>query len=361
MQRRLPIVPEDLPLAAAYVEREQRRSLVRAATAVALGAVSHRSAEDILRGAWPGDDGAKMVLRAAVAPTLTTSATAISVDAIGFLTSMAPASAAVRLFERALHINLAGIDQTNIGRLVMPAPGFVAEGSPIPVVSGTAASTPVGPARKLAFIVGLSSELEFSTPENASAIIGRALADAAMKQLDVVVFDAVAGDATRPAGLLNGVTPITATGASGNTPLERIASDIANLAQAIANAGISTADVVLVAGTAAATKLKLLAGPLFDHEVIETTALAGTTVVAIAPAGVASGFDGTPRIESSTETTIHFDSAPAQIGTAGTPNVVAAPTRSLYQTDTTALKVRIKCSWATVHPGAVQVVNSVTW
>jgi hypothetical protein len=58
---------------------------------------------------------------------------------------------------------------------------------------------------------------------------------------------------------------------------------------------------------------------------------------------------------------VHFDSAPAAIGTPGSPAVVAAPTRSAWQTDVQMLKVRTKCAWATVHPGAVQVVNSVTW
>ena len=40
-------------------------------------------------------------------------------------------------FERALRINLQGIHQTNIARLVtVPAPGFVAELAPIPVIQG---------------------------------------------------------------------------------------------------------------------------------------------------------------------------------------------------------------------------------
>jgi hypothetical protein len=353
--------PSPIPLRPdpAALEREQRRSLIRAATAVALGAVSRRPAHEILAGAWPHDRDAELVLRAAVTPTTMTSAAAISVDAIAFLVSMAPQSAAARLFERALRINLQGVHATNIARLVnVPAPGFVAEGAPIPVIAGDFDATPVGPVFKMAFIVGLSNELEFSSPENASVVIGRALSDAAMKQLDAVVFDNVAGAGSRPSGLLNGVTPIAATAGGG---VNAMAGDLGNLAGALSDAGVDTEAMVIVANARQATKLRLLAGPSFSYPILGTSAVAAGTVIGIAPAGVASGFDGAPRIESSTDTTLHFDSAPAAIGTAGSPNVIAAPTRSMYQTDTMALKVRIKCAWSAVHPGAIAQITGATW
>jgi hypothetical protein len=273
--------------------------------------------------------------------------------------SMAPQSAAARLFERALRIDLAGIHATNVARLVnVPAPGFVAEGQPIPVVQGDLDATPVGPVHKLAFIVGLSNELEFSSPENVAAVIGRALSDAGMKQLDAVVFDSVAGAGSRPSGLLNGVTPIGATAGGG---LNAMAGDLANLAGALNDAGVDAEAMVVVTNARQAIKLRLMAGPAFIYPVLGTSAVAAGTVIGIAPAGVASGFDGAPRIESSTESTVHFDSAAAQIGTPGTPAVVSAPTRSAWQTDTRMLKVRTKCSWSVVHPGAIAQVTGATW
>jgi hypothetical protein len=342
------------------LERDQRRSLIRAATSLALGHIAHRPAPEILAAAWPHDDGAKLVLRAASTPTSTTSGgAALGIDAVAFLTSMAPASAAARLFEKALRINLQGIHQTNVARLIsVPSPGFVPEAAPIPVIQGDFDSTALGPVFKLALIVGLSSELEFSTPENASQIIGRALADAMRKQLDVLVFDNVAGAGSRPSGLLNGVTPLTATSGGG---VNAMAGDIGALAGALADAGIDTESMVIVAHPKQATKLRLLAGPMFSFPILGTPAVAAGTVVGLAPAGIASGFDGAPQLEASTESTIHFDSAPAQIGTAGTPAVVAAPTRSAWQTDVQMLKVRTKCSWSVVHPGAIAQITGATW
>ena len=350
----IPLRPDRLAL-----ERDQHRSLVRAATAVALGHIAHRPADEFLAAAWPGDDGAKMVLRAASTPATTTSASALAIDAVAFLASMAPASAAARLFERALRINLQGIHATNIGRLVtVPAPGFVAEAMPIPVIAGDFDATALGPVFKMAFIVGLSNELEFSTPENASAIIGRALSDAAMKQLDAIVFDNVAGAGSRPSGLLNGVTPIGATAGGG---LNAMAGDLAALAGALTDAGVDAEAMVIVANPRQAVKLRLLAGPAFSYPILGTAAVASGTVIGIAPAGVASGFDGAPQFEASTESTIHFDSAPAAIGTPGSPATVGAPTRSAWQTDVQMLKVRTKCAWSVVHPGAVAQITGATW
>jgi hypothetical protein len=140
-----------------------------------------------------------------------------------------------------------------------------------------------------------------------------------------------------------------------------MSGDLGALAGALSDAGVDTENMVIVTNPRQAVKLRLLAGPAFTYPVLGTSAVAVGTVVGIAPAGVASGFDGAPQIEASKESVIHYDSAPAQIGTPGTPAVVAAPTRSAWQTDTKSLKVRTKCAWSVVHPGAVAQVTGATW
>jgi hypothetical protein len=49
---------------------------------------------------------------------------------------------------------------------------------------------------------------------------------------------------------------------------------------------------------------------------------------------------------------------PAEI--VSSPGVVAAPARSMFQTETIAIRVRAWLTWA-VAPGGAQVVNNVTW
>lgn len=55
------------------------------------------------------------------------------------------------------------------------------------------------------------------------------------------------------------------------------------------------------------------------------------------------------------------DSAPAQIAVAGTPNVVAAPVRSMFQTDSLALRMILDMNWTMRRAGMVAFVTSVGW
>jgi hypothetical protein len=239
-------------------------------------------------------------------------------------------------------------------------PGFVAEGSPAPAAQLSLSNVDIGPTRKLLILAGLSGELDNAAPGTASAAIGKALSDATTKSVDAAAFDTAAESTTRPAGLLNNVTPLTAATAGGSD-LQTLAADIASLTNAIAAAGIDPSGLVLVASWKQATKLQLLSGPNFEHTIIGTSALSDRTVVGVAPGGVGFGYTGTPEVAVSREAAIHYESAtPLAIGTAGTPPTVAAPTRSAWQTDTLIVRVRARCAWNKI-PGSVQVVNSVNW
>jgi hypothetical protein len=84
-------------------------------------------------------------------------------------------------------------------------------------------------------------------------------------------------------------------------------------------------------------------------------------VAAFAPAGVASGYQDAPTIEASREPVVHFeDTTPLDISTPGSPPTVAAPSKSAFQTDIIAIRVRALCAWA-VTSGAAQVVANVNW
>jgi hypothetical protein len=53
-----------------------------------------------------------------------------------------------------------------------------------------------------------------------------------------------------------------------------------------------------------------------------------------------------PEIELSSLAVVHMDTTPSPISTPGTPNVVASPVRSLWQTNTVAAKISFNASWA---------------
>jgi hypothetical protein len=353
MNRPIPLRPDPHALAAA-----DRRSLIRALTCKALASVRDQGAGagDILRRAWPDDAQAALIVKAAVSPTSTAGYPSITTATV--LPALAPGSASARLFARCLQVDLAGVAKVRVPYISgAPQPGFVGEGSAAPVAQFSLSGTDVGPARKILILTAVTGELEGAAPETASVIIGKALSDATTKAVDAAVFSNIAADATRPAGLLTGVTPLAAA-TGGTDPL--MAEDVGALAAAIADADIDASDMVIVASVPQAVKLRMLSSANFTNLVIGTNAVADGTVIGIAPSAVAVGYSGSPEIESSREAVVHFeDTTPLPIATGVQGSgVLATPTRSAFQTDMIVLRAR--CAWAAL-PGAVQLINNVGW
>jgi len=119
-----------------------------------------------------------MILRAAQSPTSTNDFPAF--DKTGLFQSLAPSSAALQLFERGLKLDLNGVNTIRIPNIATwePQPIFVPEGGAGPTVQWGLGRTIVGPSRKILIMAATTGELENATPETASAIIGRLLADA---------------------------------------------------------------------------------------------------------------------------------------------------------------------------------------
>jgi len=138
-----------------------------------------------------------------------------------------------------------------------------------------------------------------------------------------------------------------------------MAEDLGALTGAIGAAGIHPNGAVFVCGPRETTILKAKVGAKFDHPVLTTLGLPAKTVACFAPDGVASGYQDAPQIETSKEAVLHMeDTTPADIVSAG--GVLAAPSKSMFQTDIIAIRVRAHCAWA-VAAGAAQVVTSVNW
>jgi Phage capsid family len=354
------LVPEDLTRNGAA----DRRSLVRAITARALGTLRRSDPGRIMKSAWPDDRSADLALRvitrAASLPMTTGAAPALAVEAVRVLPLLAPRSAALRLFNSCMTFDMTGVATMRIPNVgTVPAAKFIAEDTPAPVMQLGLGKATLGPLKKILALAATSAELENASPENASAILGRVLAASAQKGLDAVVFASAAGTDAQPPGLFYGATPIVPTAGGGSTAM---ATDLGNLIKAIAAAGIDPASMIIVAAPAQALRLKLTAGTKFDYQIIEAAMLADGTVAAFAPDAIACAIEGEPDIEISRDVTVHFeDTTPQQFSTAGSPAVVAAPQRNAFQIDVVVVKVHARCTWTVAAPGGAQVINGATW
>jgi hypothetical protein len=336
---------------------EWRKSFTRAATATALSRIRKDMgpAERILRESWPHDRNADLIVRSPSGPP--TEVADFPGSAVAKLMLLSPRSAGAQLFSLAMSVDLKGVAQ-----FTFPLPSnftaaaFVGEGAPISVRQGLFLGMTVGPLRKLALIAGLSNELEYASGGIAETIISYILEISVGRGLDAVLLSASAATADAPAGLFFGVTPITATAGGGITAMT---TDLRNLVEAIATAGIDTASTVFLAAPSEAMALKLLSGVHFDYRVLASNSVPAGTLVAIATAAlVFAGDGGNPSIDTSSQTTLNYaEPASALVDSGG---AVAAPAQSTFQTDTLALRCTSRITWACA-PGALQFMTGTTW
>ena len=111
-------------------------------------------------------------------------------------------------------------------------------------------------------------------------------------------------------------------------------------------------------------KIQLYRSAELPFPVAASAGLADSVVMCIAlPALVVAGGNEAPRFSVSRETMLHFEAdTPQQIGTVGTPNLVAAPARSLWQSDAVAVRLVADLTWALrVASGAVAWTTGVNW
>jgi hypothetical protein len=327
-----------------------RRAMLRAITALAVAAVRSADPMTMLKSAWPDDRVAADVLRAVSSPTST--ATYPVANVVGLFRSIAPKSAALELFGYGRSIDLTGLNTVSIPHIgALPVAPFVAEGAPGPVIQSPTSALVIGPTRKILVMAGVTRELDQATPQGAVNIVSTILGDAAAKSLDAAAFGSAAASASAPAGLLYGVTPLVASAQTIAT--SAMFEDVGNLAEAIGDNDIDVNELVFVGGPKQAVAMKLYLGDRFDYPILSSVALKGSLAAFAAPA-VASAYADLPQVETSLESMLQFNDAPAA------DPMTAGPTLSAFQQELINIKVRGRAVWG-VHPGGAQVVASVTW
>jgi hypothetical protein len=252
------------------------------------------------------------------------------------------------VLDQSIKASFDGAYSISVPGVSLPAAGWVGEGLAIPVVQGTSSSGATLTPSKLAAIIALTNEMVSGA--DAENIMQQVLLENIGASLDLAFFSSAAAVAgVSPAGILNGaisVTPATGQGI--------MAQDIGNLAQALAPVS-GNSPIIIVAAAKQAAIIKAVA--IDPPPVYASNALAAGTVVGIVPAAIASA-NGTPNIAVSKQTHLHMAAPASDIVTS--PGVVGAPARSLFQTDSIALKYTQELSWAKRGAG-VAMITGATW
>jgi hypothetical protein len=318
--------------------------------------VIEETGESIVAKMWPQDLTAFRILNKADAtPIGTASAPALAGSSVGDFFAGLPNSAAAKLIDMALSVQLDGRYSVTIpyrtgGPGTVP---FVEEMEPIAVHGSTLTSATLGPVRKMAVITAFSREL--AKRAAAEDIFRHVLLEDAAASLDTALYDAGAASDSRPAGLLNGVSATTAT-AGGDA--EAMTADFKALATALAVAGGSGV-VVIIANPKEAAMIALTM-PQFPWPVWPSASVPAGRVIAVDPTAFAVGFSDRVEIDTSADGTLHMSDAPLEI-VSGTGPTTADPVRSLWQTDSIAQRLIAWVSWTMRAAGRVQYIEAVSW
>jgi HK97 family phage prohead protease/HK97 family phage major capsid protein len=342
------------------------------------------------------DDGTRIVLRALVRPegvhysdTIQRAASAVAdtttsgwasqlveTSIQGFMEILLPASVYPGLASRGLRLQFGRSGIISIPtRAATPtiAGSFVAEGAPIPVRQGAFSSQTLTP-KKMGVISAFTRQIaQHSTPA-IEGLIRNAMQEDTAVAVDSVLLDATAASAIRPAGLRNGVTVITATSGGGFAAL---VGDVKALIGALvtgSNGNIRNPVWIMNPIQALAIALTANAGGEFPfaaeinngrfqgYSVILSSTVTAGRLILVDAADFVSVEGDAPRFDVSDQATLHMeDTTPLAIGTAGSPATVAAPARSLFQTDSIALRMLMDLNWAMRRAGVVAWTESVTW
>jgi hypothetical protein len=253
------------------------------------------------------------------------------------------------------------------------AGAFVAQGAPIPVRQGAFTAIPLTP-KKMGVISTFTREIsEHSTPA-IEALIRQAITEDTSVAIDTILLDATAADTTRPAGLRNGVTE---SANSTLTTLDGMIADFKVLATALitgTNGNIRNPvwimnptcalNIVTKTTTTGDTpyRAEIAAGTLFGWPIIQSTNIPFDRVIAMDAADFMTATGDTPNFSVSDQAVLHMeDTTPLAIGTAATPNTVAAPVRSLWQTDCIGIRMLLDINWAMRRTGVISWSETFAW
>ncbi len=363
------------PLGMPQQEVKSADLIVRAGVCQLLAHLTNASIEKVLEDRYPGHEATSIVTKTAVAVATTTTsgwASQLVQTAMGeFLALLPPNTIYPALRDMGISLTFG----PNSGSIKIPfsssttalAGGFVLEGDPIPVGRMTLDSITLTPT-KFGIIVPMTKEaMRYTNPALEAIVREELLARTAIK-LDTLLVDSTASSATRPAGLLNGVSALTPYGGGD---YQAFLEDIKTLLAPFdtANAGRK---IALLMNPRQVRNVRMMAGPnssgfgwanqfLADFRIIASTVVEAGTVIAVDAADFATSTGDTPLFEASDQATIHMDDSPSPISATGTPNTVAAPVRSMFQTNSVALKMTMDVFWAMRRSGMVQYMTGVTW
>ena len=361
------------PLGFAQREVKGRDLFVRAAVVNGIALMTGKEVKRILDDRYPGHEATAVMCRAdQTIGTTTVSGWAselVQTAYADFLDALVGYSIYPALRDRGIGLSFDGAGTVSIpGRTAGGAGGgFVEEGKPIRVGRITTGATTMSP-KKMGVIIPFSKELTKRSTPAIESVVRQAILEDTAAVLDPLILDATAADNARPAGVLNGVS--AAAAGYGGGDYKAVQEDFKALLAPFIAANAAD-NITVVMNSAQGLSLALMDAPVGNPawfnairervNIVESTHATAARLVALRNSDFATATGDAPEFDVSEQATIHMeDTTPLEI-VSGTGPTAADPVRSLWQTNSVAIRMLMDVSWKMRRSGMVQWINGTTW
>lgn len=362
--------------AAPKKQRQKAELIFRTAYIIAKSHVTNRSLGDIVLNDFSGDRELEIMTLAASNPAMTNvagwAAELIDTQIGEFLDLLSPVSVWAALtgmrvtFDRTGAVRLPGRTARSLGG------AFVGEGAPIPVKQTALSSVLITPF-KMAVITTMTRELAQRSSPAAEPLFRDMMIEDTAVNIDAALMDNGAATALRPGGW----QVLGQGSASAGATVAQIVADLRDMVDDMITAGAGRRPVWVMNESRRIGLLAKLStsedsrpfanevasGTLFGYPIISSINVPSSVVFLVDQAEFVQGYGDSPAIDMSNQATLHMeDTTPLQIATgAQGSGVLATPSRSLFQTDSLALRLIWDISWAIRRAGAIQFKTGVAW
>lgn len=246
---------------------------------------------------------------------------------------------------------------------------WVGEAAAIPVSAAEFKDVSLTPL-KVAALAVLTNELIRDSSPAAEMLVRDALVEASAQRVDATFFGAAAAAAgVSPAGMLNAVVALPSNGVDGTA----LRADIRDL-YAPFIAAFNASNLVLAMNPALAKSIQLLSnalgiqefpgisqdgGTLLGDRVFTGDNITATYLILMRPADIYKIGDSGVSVAISREAMIEMDDSPAMDSQAPTGHTGAAV--SMFQTESTAIKIVRSINFQKRRAGVVQYINDATY
>lgn len=326
------------------LERNQARAFARAVKLRAANPTALHVAEVLAEQKYgAGSAELALIQKGTVAPAATTSAGWAGNIAAVSQNAFVGAAGEIGIFGK---VTTVPVNTNAVGLASGASAAFVAEGAPAPLSSMVLASNALPPKQVVATLV-ISQELARMSDPRAEVIFERELRKAVVNAIDGALLSTNAASATTPAGLFDGLTPITATSAA--------TADVRDLVDDFSG-DLTTAFFIGDPKTMAslADPARPLVG-IHNGELLNAPAYVSRNC----PAGILALIDGDGVFCATDDIDVSISTEASAI-MANNPSAPGA-NLSFWQLGLVGIRLSLTIDWKTIRPGSVSLISGAAW